>query len=262
MPTGNLHALITDLREEVASLDAVMDGLDDADWERVTPAPGWSVRDQIAHLWFFDQRATLALVDEEGFIAEAASLFAKGDPSLDRARSMAPGVLRAAWLGDADALARAAVDIDPSRRVPWYGPSMSARSFLTARLMETWAHGQDIVDALGAERAPTARLRHVAHIGVSARPYAYRVRGIELPDAGVRVELRAPDGGTWTWGDEASPDVITGDALDFCLVVTQRRHPADVDLSASGAAASEWLGIAQSFAGPPGAGRVAGQFAR
>lgn len=262
MPTDTLHALLHDLREEVAALDVIVRDLDDAEWSTPTPAPDWSIRDQIAHLWFFDQRATLALVDEQAFAADAANLFANGDPSLERARPMSAAELRAAWLDGADELVRAAADVEPSRRVPWYGPSMSARSFLTARLMETWAHGQDIVDAVGAERVPTARLRHVAHIGVGARPYAYRVRRREMPDVAVRVDLRAPDGTTWTWGEAEATDAIVGDALDFCLVVTQRRHPDDVGLVAHGAAAQEWLGIAQSFAGPPGAGRASGQFAR
>jgi uncharacterized protein (TIGR03084 family) len=127
--------------------------------------------------------------------------------------------------------------------------------------METWAHGQDVVDALGAERAPTDRLRHVAHIGVTARPFAYRVHGLDLPDVPVRVALDPPAGGeTWVWGDEGAADRVSGPALDFCLVVTQRRHPADTHLVIEGDAAVEWMSIAQAFAGPPGAGRQPGQF--
>lgn len=262
MPTDSLHSLLDDLRDEVAALDAIVMPLDEAAWSTPTPAPGWTIRDQIAHLWFFDERATLALLDEQAFAADASALFTNGDPSLERARPMTAGELRTAWLEGADELGRTAYEVDPSRRVPWYGPSMSARSFLTARLMEVWAHGQDIVDSIGAERVATARLRHVAHIGVSARPYAYRVHQLDMPDVAVRVDLRAPDGSTWTWGDPEATSVVSGDALDFCLVVTQRRHPADVDLVAEGEAASEWLGIAQAFAGPAGTGRVAGQFTR
>jgi uncharacterized protein (TIGR03084 family) len=139
---------------------------------------------------------------------------------------------------------------------------MSARSFVTARLMETWAHGQDVVDALGAERAPTERLRHVAHIGVGARPFSYAANRREMPDAGIRVELLAPSGETWTWGPEGAVDTVRGPALDFCLLVTQRRHRDDVALMVEGSAADEWLDIAQAFAGPPGEGRRPGQFPR
>ena len=138
----------------------------------------------------------------------------------------------------------------PRDRVPWVAGPMSAMSFATARLMETWAHGQDVFDALGVERAPTDRLHHVAELGVRTRPYAYAVRGLELPDGEVRVELTGPDGAAWTWG-ESSADVVRGPAVDFCLVVTQRRNPADTALQVSGPLASEWIPIAQAFAGPP-----------
>ena len=137
---------------------------------------------------------------------------------------------------------------------------MSARSFITARLMETWAHGQDVADALAVERTPTERLRHVAHIGVGARAFSYVANGRQPNPAPVRVELVGPAGDTWSWGPEDASDRVTGPALGFCLLVTQRRHRDDVGLTAEGAAADEWLDIAQSFAGPPGHGRRPGQF--
>jgi hypothetical protein len=52
---------------------------------------------------------------------------------------------------------------------------------------------------------------------------------------------------------------VTGPALDFCLLVTQRRHRDDLALETTGDDAAHWLTIAQAFAGPPGAGRAAGQ---
>ncbi|WP_239573008.1 maleylpyruvate isomerase family mycothiol-dependent enzyme [Geodermatophilus bullaregiensis] len=121
--------------------------------------------------------------------------------------------------------------------------------------METWAHGQDVVDAVGAARAPTGRLRHVAHLGVATLGWSHRVRGEEPPATPVRVELGAPDGGTWTWGPAGATDRVTGPALDFCLLVTQRRHRADLSLQATGPVADHWLDVAQAFAGPPGPGR-------
>jgi len=137
---------------------------------------------------------------------------------------------------------------------------MSAVSFATARLMETWAHGQDIIDALDIERPGTERLRHIAHIGVLARPFSYRVNHMTMPDAAIRVGLISPAGAHWHWGDEQAANQVSGDALDFCLAVTQRRHLADTDLQIKGAAAEEWMRMAQTFAGPPGAGRQPGQF--
>jgi uncharacterized protein (TIGR03084 family) len=121
--------------------------------------------------------------------------------------------------------------------------------------METWAHGQDIADTLGVRRQPTARLRHVAHIGVSTFGFSFRLRGRAVPTAPVRIELTAPHGTRWSWGPAEADNKVCGPALDFCLVVTQRRHPIDTELTITGPVATEWMSIAQAFAGAPGPGR-------
>ena len=125
----------------------------------------------------------------------------------------------------------------------------------TARLMETWAHGQDVADALGVDRPATARLRNVAHIGVRTRDFAYAIRGLTPPAEPFRVELTAPDGSAWTWGPDDAAQRVNGPALDFCLLVTQRRHRDELALRATGPDADTWLEIAQAFAGAPGPGR-------
>jgi uncharacterized protein (TIGR03084 family) len=169
---------------------------------------------------------------------------------------MAPAALLDAWRDNRRSLARAAATLDDSARVEWYGPSMSAKSFLTARLMEVWAHGQDVVDAVHeagmvASRPPTDRLRHIAQLGVITRGWSYVNRGMEVPAGDVRVELQAPSGETWTWGPDDGPDAVRGPAEDFCLVVTQRRHPHDTRLEVVGDVARDWLVHAQAFAGAP-----------
>ena len=146
-------------------------------------------------------------------------------------------------------------ELDPATRVPWYGPDMSVASFVTARLMETWAHGQDVADAADVRRTPSARLRHVAHLGVATYRYSFVATGREEPHGAVRVELAAPDGDAWTWGPADAANRVTGSALGFCLLVTQRRNIADTDVVAEGPVATEWLSIAQAFAGPAGSGR-------
>jgi uncharacterized protein (TIGR03084 family) len=250
-----MQQICADLSAEHGDLDALVSTLDDASWDRPTPAAGWTIRDQLSHLGFFDRTAVAAITDPDAFAADAAALLAEGiDRSVEPGRSRSPSELLAWWRGGRVALLGALGPLDAHARVPWYGPPMSARSFATARLMETWAHGQDVADALGVERRPTGRLRHVAHIGVRARPFSYAIHGLPLPAEPVAVVLAGPDGEIWSW-DEGAQDVITGPALDFCLVVTQRRHPADVGLQVAGDAAREWLGIAQAFAGPPGPGR-------
>lgn len=258
-----MEAICRDLVAEHDALDRVVAELVPAQWAHSTAAEGWTIGDQISHLWYFDRAARLAAEDPHAFSASATELLATvaagPGPSVEAGRALDPSDLLAAWRADRVVLLDTLAALDPAARIPWYGPAMGARSFATARLMETWAHGQDIRDALSEPPESSPRLRHVAHIGVRARPFSYAVRGLAVPEADVRVELGAPGGEQWVWG-ESQLDVVSGTALDFCLVVTQRRHPADSDLKAVGPLATEWLGIAQAFAGPPGPGRKAGQF--
>jgi uncharacterized protein (TIGR03084 family) len=234
--TALLHTLVDDLTVESADLDARVAPLDDDAWSTPTPAAGWDIRDTINHLRFFDRDALLAVTDPAGFAGLLAGLGDRTGNYVERltgeGRGTPPADVLAAWRTGREALADALRGLDPAVRVPWFGPPMSPASFVTARLMETWAHGQDVVDALGQVRPATDRLRSVAEIGYRARPFSYAVRGLAVPDRAVR-----------------------GTALDFCLLVTQRRHRDDLALDVTGPAAAEWMGIAQAFAGPPGAGR-------
>ena len=261
---ADLDRIRNDLTAEQASLDAVVAGLPSAAWDVVTPAEPWTVRDQISHLAFFDEQATAAASRPEEFLAgltaAATDVDAFMNEPLERGRRMAPPAVLEWWRDARAAATHAFASLAPTTRVPWFGPAMSPASFVTARIMETWAHGQDIVDTLGIDRTPTDRLRHVAHIGVRARPFSYTTRGLAVPAEDVGVRLKAPSGDTWAW-NESAQQTVTGDALDFCLVVTQRRHVDDTRLTVDGPLAAEWMSIAQAFAGPPGSGRSPGQFA-
>jgi uncharacterized protein (TIGR03084 family) len=265
--SDDLKAISGDLDAEQAVLRAVLGRLPPSDWDKPTPATGWSVRDQVSHLAYFDEAATRAMLNPEAFMEEVQEILRSGGGDLeasylDRGRAMSPGELLEWWRTASEGLLAAARNMDPSARVPWYGPAMSPASFITARLMETWAHGLDIVDAVGGDRPDTDRLRHVAFIGVRARPYSYSVRGKTPPATEVRVELTLPSGKRLEFGDAGAENVVRGTATDFCRVVTQRRHLADTNLDVQGPAAEEWMTIAQAFAGPPGEGRQAGQFER
>jgi uncharacterized protein (TIGR03084 family) len=259
---GEMDEICADLADEHADLDRLVAGLTAAQWDTPTPAPGWTVRDQVSHIWFFDQRALLALTDAEAFAADARLLMASGgtDASVVPGRATTGAEMLEQWRTDRARLLDVARYVEPSTRVPWYGPAMGARSFVTARLMETWAHGQDVADAFGVVRAATPRLRHVAHIGVRARPFSYATNRREMPSVDIHVELATPDGEMLSWGSPDAVDAVRGPLLDFCLVVTQRRHHADTALQVVGAAALDWIEIAQAFAGPPGARREPGQF--
>lgn len=257
-----MSELIADLRAETAELITVIESLDPAGWELPTPAEGWAVRDQISHLAWFDDAATGAAADPEGFRSARDALLARGDGAVHElvlaSRGLAPRQVLD-WFGAARArMTEALAGLDAKDRLPWYGPDMSAASFVTARLMETWAHGQDVADALGVVRVPTVRLRHVATLGVRAMPYGFAMRGLPIPAGPVRVELTLPGGTVWAAGPIGVPDVVRGPALDFCLLVTQRCHRHDTTLEVAGETADAWMEVAQAFAGPPGKGRAPG----
>ena len=253
------HSVRTDLIDEQADLDAIVDGLDDDQWKRPTPSARWTVADQIGHLAFFDRTAAWAIADEKRFASSLTDMAPVltgqltddqiDDVTLGAYRAMAPSELLDAWRTNRAELANAAAALDDATRVIWYGPSMGAKSFLTARLMECWAHGQHIVDAVGVARAPTDRLRHIAQLGFITRSWTYLNRGSSAPDGAVRVELAAPSGDTWTFGPDGADQSVVGPAQDFCLVVTQCRHVDATDLVVTGDDAHEWMTMAQAFAG-------------
>ncbi len=251
--------IAADLAAEQQVVDEMVEPIDAAQWQLDTPSPGWQIADQIAHLAYFDHTAALAIVDPPAFAEHRDRLFAADfsrPEAIDAAtlgptRDLPPDEALAHWRAARSELAAAAATLDDHTRIDWYGPPMGARSFLTARLMEAWAHGQDVADALGVEHAPTDRIRHIAQLGFITRGWTYVNRGLPVPDADVRVELTGPSGATWTWGPDDAPATVVGSALDFVLVTTQRRNLADTDLVASDASTREWLTMAQAFAGPP-----------
>jgi uncharacterized protein (TIGR03084 family) len=252
--SDSLAPLLADLAGEHDTLDALVGPIDEASWDAPTAAAGWAVRDQIGHLTFFDGAATRALLDPAGFVAERDAIMSGTTDVIAeaeaRVRRLAPVAVLAEWRFGRASLLEAAAPIDARDRIEWYGPAMSARSFVTARLMETWAHGLDVADGLGRPYPATGRLRHVAHLGVATRGWSFIVRGMAPTPGDVRVELEPPGGGEpWVWGDATSVDRVAGPALDFCLVVTQRRLLADTALEVDGPLASRWMANAQAFAG-------------
>jgi uncharacterized protein (TIGR03084 family) len=255
-----MESICNDLDAETESLVAILSVLTDAQWDAPTPAAGWSTRDQVSHLTFFDVTGRLAATDPEAFAASARALMSSrvgGDAGLAEGRALSTAQVLDRFVGGRAAMTNAFRALDPKARLPWYGPPMGALSFATARLMETWAHGQDVADTVGLQREPSARLRHVAHIGVRARAFSYVNNGRTMPEGDIAVRLTAPDGDAWTWNDSESPtNLIEGPALDFCLLVTQRRHIDDTALTVNGPAALDWIPIAQAFAGAPGPGRM------
>jgi uncharacterized protein (TIGR03084 family) len=250
-----LIELLNDLRAEHDELVGIVAG---ADLDLAVPSEPWDVRDTVSHLLVGNAKGLLAAADPEAFNAELPQVFADPigfmDSWLAAGRGLSEADLLERWEAGFAEMLEAFAALPPGTKAPWYGPPMSPASFTTARLMEYWAHGQDIVDATGAERLPTARLKHIAHLGVRTRGFSYVVRGLAAPEGEVRVTLKAPDGSTWEWG--SGDDAVEGSAEGFCLRVTQRRHRDDTDLVTTGPLADDWMNHAQCFAGLPTEGRA------
>ncbi|HJP40380.1 MAG TPA: TIGR03084 family metal-binding protein [Dehalococcoidia bacterium] len=249
-----MNQLVDDLVAEQSHLDAAVVGLPDASWELLTPAPGWLVRDCIAHLMEFDEAAVC--------VVRQGNCPPQGDPQPPlsaiqlAARDLEIVELVERWRGARSELASACQQLEPGPRLPWApGTPMSARSFVSARLMECWAHGLDVLEAAGIQAVDTDRLRHIAHLGYITRGFSYRNRDLDPNDEPLFVELIAPSRATWTWGPVAARNRIVGTAGDFCRVVNQRIHYRDTGLEWTSAAAEEFLQVALAFAGPPGEGR-------
>jgi uncharacterized protein (TIGR03084 family) len=255
-----LDRVLADLGTEGDRLDDLVSGLPEPALRTPTPAAGWDVATQVAHLAWTDEAALLAATDRPGWDALASKALDDVEGLVDREAleggRAAPEALLARWRSARTALATALRDLPDGERMPWFGPPMSATSMATARFMETWAHSLDVHEALGVEPEVTDRIRHVAHLGVRTRDFAHAVHGLEPPTTEFRVELTAPSGDLWAWGDEDAAQTVRGSALDFCRLVTQRVHRGDTDLVALGRDANAWLEIAQCFAGPPGEGRA------
>jgi uncharacterized protein (TIGR03084 family) len=257
---ADLAAVLADLTAEGDAVQALVAPLPAERWATPTPAAGWTIADQIAHLAWTDRVAHLAVSQPARFDDLLAQLVADPDGFVDRAAhelaACAPSELLTTWNEGRDRLAATLAALPAGTRLPWFGPPMSPTSMATARLMETWAHGLDVAEALGAPMSVTDRLRHVAHLGVRTRDFAFRVHGRTPPAGEFRIELTSPSGQPWTWGPPDAEERVTGPALDFCLLVTQRRHRTDLRLVADGPDADEWLDIAQAFAGRAGPGRA------
>ncbi len=254
-----------DLADEYAALDDMVKDLDADGWQTVTPFYNWTIKDEISHLAYFDKTACLSAIDSDAFAAEFEKIL-QGITSYDdvyrnvnaMGGAMSDADLLAWWRKERAQLVVAFGSLKPDTRVPWYGPAMSARSSATARIMETWAHGQDVADALQVNRPATDRLRHIAFLGVSTFKWSFKNRQLAVPDPAVRVVLNSPTDALWVWGPEDAENLVSGSAEDFCLVVTQRRNVSDTGLKIQGDIAGQWIQIAQAFAGPPADGPAPG----
>ncbi len=260
-----LQNVIRDLTTDGEQVDALVSDLDDAGWDRPTPAPGWTVRHQIAHLAFIFKIAGLAASEPQKFGELAKATKAVGfDAAVNAALNDYLGdpneVLLSRWRAERDAGIKALAAVPADQFVPWLVNPLPPAILASAGMMEVFGHGQDIADALGVKPSRTDSLGHLVGFAARVRDFGYEARGLTPPEQEFRFEITSPSGKLWAFGPEDSPQRISGGAEDFCLLVTRRRHRDDLDLRAEGELADHWLDIAQAYRGPAGEGRKPGQF--
>ena len=254
-----------DLTADADDLEALVADLSPAQWAADTPAPGWTVKHQIAHLAFVFRLAELSATDPDAFAVHAADAKRDFQGAVDAALAeylkLPTDALLARWREVRDTAAKALAAVPPSATVPWLAAPLPPAVLAAAGMLELFAHGQDVADALGRTRVRTDRIGHLAWFGVRTRDFGYHAHGLTPPAEEFRVELTGPSGVAWNFGPQDAAQRVTGPAVDFALLVSRRRHRDDLALTAQGEEADRWLDIAQAYRGPAGAGRRPGMSA-
>lgn len=248
---------VTDFREESQGLYELMQPLGAEAFGTQTQFKNWTFDDIIGHLHMWNWAADLSLKDEaafQEFITQVFQYVANGSLRQFETQwldGLAGPELLQRWHDFVLEMSKRFDAADPISRVKWAGPDMSVRSSITARLMETWAHGLAVYDALGVERRDEDRIRNIAILGINTFGWTFQNRKLEVPAQKPYVRLTAPSGEIWEWNEFSENNQVSGAASGFCQVVTQTRNLADTDLQVEGDIANQWMSIAQCFAGPP-----------
>jgi uncharacterized protein (TIGR03084 family) len=244
-----------DFRAESQALFDLLDKADAVAFDQPTQFKHWTINAVLQHLHFWNQMAGLQLTDEPLLLQRIAGVKSAtgGMRAFENAHFQGLGgrALLDAWHAGFNATADAFAVADPKARLKWPGPDMSARSSITARLMETWAHGQEVYDHLGVVRQNADRIQNIVVLGVNTFGWTYATRGTQPPGPMPHLALTAPSGAVWTYGDASTTERIEGPAEQFCQVVTQTRNIADTQLKVTGPVATDWMSKAQCFAGAP-----------
>jgi len=245
-----------DFRDESEALYKLLEPIDEARFDEPTQFKGWTINHVLGHLHVFNWAADLSLTDEPAFVDLTKEMMGGVEGGMrafeeSKLEGASGKTLLNKWRDYYQEMTERFAEADPKARLKWFGPDMSVRSSITARLMETWAHGQEAYDTLGVERQNADTIKNVAVIGMNTFGWTFVNRKLEVPTEVPYVKLNAPSGDIWEWNDPASENRIEGDATEFCQVVTQVRNIADTKLKVTGDIATKWMSFAQCFAGPP-----------
>ena len=198
MTTPLLDGLLADLKAEGDRLWAVVSGLDEAGWRTPTAAAGWDVATQVAHLLWTDEVGVLAATDKAAWDEVVLQAIDDPDGYVDTAATqiarLTPTALLARWGAAREALVLTLRALPEGHKMPWFGPPMSAASMATARFMETWAHALDVYTGLGVDPEISDRIRHVAHLGVRTRNFAFATQRPGRSGRGVPGGAHRPVG--------------------------------------------------------------------
>ena len=245
-------------KEESDALYKLLINADKNSFKLKTQFKSWTINDVLYHLHVWNIAALLSLKNENKF-KEFMQNFMEAVKSGNSAREYekilsdnTEGLdLLNLWKETYEKISNEFAKSDPKKRVKWAGPDMSVRSSITARHMETWAHGQEIFDQLGFERIDTDRIKNIVVIGVNTFGWTYINRNLSIPEKMPKLSLLSPSNELWEWNEDNEENMISGSATEFSQVVTQVRNINDTSLKVSGKIANEWMSIAQCFAGPP-----------
>ncbi len=253
-----MKQLAKDFFEESEALYHLLTSIEEDHYDLRTLFNDWTIDHVLGHIHLGNLASELSLTDGDGFQEFSASLLAwlgAAKPLRafedNRLNGLKGKALLGKWREDYQGLAKQFESVDPKQRLPWIGVDMSARSNLTARLMETWAHGQEIFDVLGVVRENQDRIKNIAVLGIKTLGWTLMSRGMEVPKDKPYVKLESPEGELWEWNDPSDDNMIYGSAEQFCQVVTQVRNVGDTSLKVVGETAEKWMANAQCFAGPP-----------
>ena len=253
-----------DFKDESEALFELINELSDDQLYRQTQFKNWTINDIITHLHMWNWAADLSLTDESALL-EFIDGVKSAIPQIGMRQfethwinGLAGRVLVSRWREYYTEMAARWGEADPRIRLKWAGPDMSVLSSITARLMETWAHGQAVYDQLGVKRVDTDRIHNIAVLGVNTFKWTFLNRNWTVPDHVPWVVLAAPSGERCSWNESNLANRISGSATEFCQVVTQTRNIADTQLKVSGPVAERWMANAQCFAGTPESPPVAG----
>lgn len=215
----------------------------------------WTINNVVAHLCFGDYLAITSSRGSQEFLSLMAEVNESKLSLVEFTRQWLKNTAGlntlSLWRGQFVEMCALFEASDSSRRLMWAGPEMGIKMFVTARLMETWAHSWSIYDALGLSRNQSDRIRHIVTIGAKTFGWTFANRDLDPPGQAPHLALTSPSGDIWQWHTVQPDNCIVGDAVEFCQVVTQVRNIADTSLRVTGEVAISWMAIAQCFAGPP-----------